>query len=237
MRYGYARISGVEPDPEREIRALHFAVPNDYIVIEKVAGQARSRPDLEKLLETIPKGAELYVFSVDRIARDARHLLDIVKALLAKEVILVVLEDRVYPDDWSARPIKIETRFGPGSTELRMLEMFASMETDLASERTKLGLKTTENKGGRRPSLSEEQITELRKLFDKGTTQVGIARELGVSQATVSRYIADHISKKKRAAPIPVEVAPAARRPKRKEYEKKVREKRESEAHESETSS
>lgn len=53
-RYGYARVSTREQNPESQYDALASAgVAPEHIVIEKLSGKLASRPKLDELLATL----------------------------------------------------------------------------------------------------------------------------------------------------------------------------------------
>ena len=77
---------------------------------------------------------------------------------------------------------------------MQMVGAFAEFERAMLKERTKVGLDAAREKGrigGRRPKLSPQQQTEIRKMVSKGDkTAAGAARLLKIHPATVSRLLA-----------------------------------------------
>jgi len=77
---------------------------------------------------------------------------------------------------------------------MQMVGAFADFERAMLKERTKAGLDAAGEEGrvgGRRPKLSEQQQSEIRKMITKGDkTAAGAARLFKVHPATVSRLLA-----------------------------------------------
>jgi len=71
---------------------------------------------------------------------------------------------------------------------------FAQLERDTMIERTRAGLAAAAangRKGGRPRKVDAAAAAKARTLRDKGITVKDIAKMLGVSRATVYRYLAD----------------------------------------------
>ena len=78
---------------------------------------------------------------------------------------------------------------------MQMVGTFAEFERSLIRERTRAGLKaarTQGRKGGRKPSLNEEQKADIADNVLSGRkTGADMARLYQVSQATISRTVAE----------------------------------------------
>ena len=77
---------------------------------------------------------------------------------------------------------------------MQMVGAFAEFERAMLRERTKAGLDAAREEGrigGRRPKLSPQQQSEIRKMVSKGDkTAADAARLFKVHPATVSRLLA-----------------------------------------------
>jgi DNA invertase Pin-like site-specific DNA recombinase len=72
---------------------------------------------------------------------------------------------------------------------------FAQLERDTMIERTRAGLAAAAangRKGGRPRKVDAAGAAKAHQLKDKGITAVDIAKVLGVSRATVCRYLAEN---------------------------------------------
>ena len=83
---------------------------------------------------------------------------------------------------------------------MQMVGAFAEFERAMLKERTKAGLNAAREEGGsvgRRPKLSDQQQSEIRKMITKGDkTAADAARLFKVHPATVSRLLARRSSKR-----------------------------------------
>ena len=77
-RYGYARVSTREQNPDSQQDALAaVGIEPGNIVIEKVSGKLASRPRLDELLGRLEAGDQVVVTRLRRIGRNHQHLLDL----------------------------------------------------------------------------------------------------------------------------------------------------------------
>ena len=179
--YGYARVSTAGQDLAVQRAALK-AAGCTVIREEKVSGASRQgRDELALLLEFVRPGDALVVTRIDRLARSMRDLQDIVHFLKGRGVTLKATEQ------------PIDTSSAAGKAFLDMLGVFAEFETNLRRERQMEGIADAKARGvyagkGRRPSVDSEAVRSLRL---EGKRPAAIARELGISRASVYRHLGD----------------------------------------------
>ena len=80
---------------------------------------------------------------------------------------------------------------------LTIMAAFAQLERDTMIERTRAGLIAAAakgRKGGRPRKVDVADAAKARRLRDKGITATDIGKMLGVSRATVYRYLSDGAS-------------------------------------------
>ncbi|WP_413543300.1 recombinase family protein [Citricoccus nitrophenolicus] len=179
---GYARVSTVEQNADLQIRALKDAGCRKVYTDHGVSGTKVKRPELEKLLEYARSGDELVVWKLDRLGRNTRQLLDLVDSLETRGIHFRSLTEGI-------------ATTGPmGKAMLTMMSAFAQLERDQLAERTKAGMKAAEARGrrGGRPSVTPEteKVRQAGQYRHAGLTPPEIAKLLGVSRATVYRYLA-----------------------------------------------
>jgi DNA invertase Pin-like site-specific DNA recombinase len=124
-------------------------------------------------LDFLRKGDALVVTRVDRLARSVKDLQDIVHELKAKGVTLRATEQ------------PIDTSTPAGKAFLDMLGVFAEFETAIRKERQMEGIAKAKAAGiykGRKPSVD---VARVRKLREAGGKPAVIARQLGISRASV----------------------------------------------------
>ncbi|MCW2559988.1 MAG: site-specific recombinase, invertase Pin [Mycobacterium sp.] len=81
-----------------------------------------------------------------------------------------------------------------GKAMLTIMAAFAQLERDTMIERTRAGLAAAAangRKGGRPRKINDADTVKARNLRDKGIAATDIAKMLGVSCATVYRYLAN----------------------------------------------
>ena len=85
MLLGYIRVSTVEQNEERQVRALiEKGVDVDNLFIDKQSGKNANRAKLKEMLAFCRKGDVVITESISRIARNTKDLLDIVEQLSSK---------------------------------------------------------------------------------------------------------------------------------------------------------
>ncbi len=175
--YGYARVSTDDQTVAIQEAAL-AAAGCDIIRSERVSGNSREgRKELAILLQFLRKGDTLVITRVDRLARSAMDLQNIVHELKAKGVALKATEQ------------PIDTSTAAGKMFFDMLSVFAEFETNLRRERQAEGIAKAKLKGlyrGRKPSIDEAAI---RQLDAAGKGPSAIARELGIGRTSVYRVL------------------------------------------------
>lgn len=170
MVYGYARVSTNGQDltvQEKELREAGAQI----IFAEKFTGTRRDRPELERLLATVGEGDRVVVVKLDRLARSVKDGVDIIDELLAKGVVIDILNMG-----------KFDTT--PAGKLLRSIMFaFAEFERDMIVERTSEGKKVARQREGYRegrPGVDAEVVEQIR---------AGVGwKELGISRATWYKY-------------------------------------------------
>lgn len=181
---GYARVSTLEQNVSRQVKALE--VECDKIFVEKVsAAKTENRPQFQEMLRYLRNGDILQVTSADRLARSTRDLLDIVQSLKDRGVQVEFLDNPA-----------LNTDTPQGEFMLTILAAVAQLERSIIRERQAEGIAIAKAKGkyDRAPKLSPEQAREVRRLDALGVPKTAIARKLKCSRHTVYAVL-DRIGK------------------------------------------
>ena len=176
-RVGYARVSTVGQNLDVQMHKLHDC---DKLFTEKVSARTSNRPQLQNALDWVRDGDFFVVTKLDRLARSTRDLLNIVSLLDSKRVELVVLDQN------------IDTYTPTGRLLLSLLGSVAQFENDLRKERQSEGIALAKSKGvtlGRKPSLTDAQIQNLRQKRLSGVLVKDLMTEFNISKASVYRYL------------------------------------------------
>lgn len=191
MLIGYARVSTNDQETATQVAALK-AAGCERIYREKASGGRWDRPELHKLLDQLRKGDVLVVWKLDRLSRSLRDVLTIMERLGESSAGFRSLTEA------------IDTTTPAGRMMMQMVGAFAEFERAMLRERTKAGLDAAREEGrigGRRPKLTEQQQSEIRKMVTRGDKSAAdAARLFKVHPATVSRLLARASAKKVRYA-------------------------------------
>ncbi len=180
MRIGYARVSTVDQNPELQIAALKDS-GCDRIHTEHASGNARKRPELDRLFESLRAGDTLVVWRFDRLGRSVSNLVSLVEQLRTKHVELTSLTEG------------IDTNTPIGEAVFTIIAAFSQMERQLVSERTRAGVashRKNKNRWGASSKFHNPENVELaRSLLREGTLpKTKIARRIGVHPVTLYRW-------------------------------------------------
>lgn len=181
-RLGYARVSTIEQTADLQIHALKDAGCLEVYTDHGVSGTTATRPQLNRLLDHARPGDVLVVWKLDRLGRNTRQLLDLIDHLDSRGIHFRSLTEGIATN-------------GPmGKAMLTVMSAFAQLERDQLAERTKAGLAAAAARGrkGGRPAVTAEteKVRQAGQYRHAGLTPPEIAKLLGVSRATVYRYLA-----------------------------------------------
>lgn len=178
-KIGYIRVSSITQNYERQLDGIQL----DKVYIDKVSGKNIDRPELNSLLEYARDGDTVIVHSMDRMARNLEDLRNLVTLLTAKEVaVKFIKEGLIFTGEDSPMSILL----------LSVMGAFAEFERSLIKERQIEGIDLAKKRGvykGRKPSLSEEQVIDLKQKVENGEKKTTIAKEFGISRETLYQYI------------------------------------------------
>lgn len=172
---GYARVSTAEQSLEVQLSALKGC---DKLFKEKESGAKAERIQLNTMLDYAREGDTITVTKLCRLARNTKHLLEVVEYLDKKRVSLVVLN------------LGIDTQSPTGRLMLTMIGAVASFERQLLLERQAEGIALAKQKGkykGRKPTARAKQV-QVKELIVSGMSKSQIAKELSISLSSVYRY-------------------------------------------------
>jgi DNA invertase Pin-like site-specific DNA recombinase len=178
---GYARVSTNDQNPQLQIDALQEAGATRTFTDHGVSGSKACRPHLDACLDHLREGDVLTVWKLDRLGRDTRHVLSVIDELMSRGVGFRSITEG------------LNTEGAMGKAMLTIMAAFAQLERDTMIERTRAGLAAAAangRKGGRPRKVDDAAATKARNLRDKGIVATDIAKMLGVSRATVYRYLA-----------------------------------------------
>ena len=178
MLVGYARVSTTHQSLDVQVEQL-AAHSVEKIFQEQISGKSASnRPQLKAALDFCREGDTFLVTRLDRFARSAQDLHNIVAALIGKGVGFRCLQQG-----------GLDTTTSHGKLMLGILAAVAEFELDIRQERQREGIEKAKKSGVYRGGKQRFDPAEVRKLRDDGMKPRAIARELKCSPATVYRLL------------------------------------------------
>jgi DNA invertase Pin-like site-specific DNA recombinase len=184
MDIGYARVSTGEQTLDLQLDALTTAGCGK-IYRETASGAKADRPVLDEVLSYLRRGDTLVVWRLDRLGRSLKHLIEVVAALAERGIGFKSLTEQ------------IDTTTPGGKLIFHVFGALAEFERDLIRERTHAGLAAARARGrlgGRPKKLADpKQLDLARTLYASGETDIDtICQTLGISRATLYRYLKQH---------------------------------------------
>jgi len=179
QRIGYVRVSSLDQNPERQLEQIQV----DKMFSDRASGKDTDRPELDALMSFVRDRDTVVVHSMDRLARNLDDLRRLVQQLTKRGVsIQFVKENMTFTGDDSPM----------ANLMLSVMGAFAEFERALIRERQREGIALAKKRGvylGRKRSLNEVQISELRRRVTAGEQKATLARDYGISRETLYQYI------------------------------------------------
>jgi len=179
MLIGYARVSTENQNLSLQKEAL-LKDGCEKIYEDIVSGTKSNKPGLTQVLEVLREGDTLVVWKLDRLGRSVKNLISLIADLNSKGIHFKSITD------------SIDTSTPSGRFFFHIMASLAEMERELIAERTKAGLKAAKKlgrKGGRKRVMTESKIKSAKKLLAGGMPPRDVANDLGISIATLYRWI------------------------------------------------
>ena len=176
---GYARVSTVDQNLSLQLEALR-AAGCARIFKDKISGSARKRPGLDRAMRVLRAGDALVVWRLDRLGRNALHLLQVLEALRERDV------------EFRSLTEAIDTRTAWGKMHYTWASALAELERDLIEERVREGMadaKRRKAKLGRPRLLTSDSFATARAALDSGQSIGSVAKSLGCSRNTLKRAL------------------------------------------------
>jgi DNA invertase Pin-like site-specific DNA recombinase len=179
QRIGYIRVSTIDQHVERQLEGIAL----DRTFIDKASGKDTKRPQLDLMMSYARDGDTVVVHSMDRLARNLDDLRRIVHTLTGKSVkVEFVKEHLTFTGEDSPM----------AGLLLSVMGAFAEFERALIKERQREGIALAKRRGaykGRKKTLSQEAIAQLRERLMAGASKAQLAREFGISRQTLYEYL------------------------------------------------
>ena len=190
----YLRVSTRSQDlANQKLAILEFSQKRRFTVDEFIESQASSQKSpierrIEEMLGTLQSGDRLLVSELSRLGRSLGQVLQIVATLIERKIRFIAIKEAIEVEGKQDLRTKVMiTLFG----------LFAEVERDLISERTKEGLAAAKAKGkllGRpKGALGKSKLDgkeeDIRMLLGKDVSKASIAKILDVSRSALYHFI------------------------------------------------
>lgn len=177
---GYARVSTLDQTPDLQLDALKLAGCS-RVFVETASGADADRAQLAAALNYLREGDTLVVWKLDRLARSISQLIGTIDRLT------------IVGCGFKSMTELIDTTTPTGKLVFHIFGALTEFERNIIRERTLAGLaaaKARGRKGGRPRALSDQDLTAATAMIRDGKLTIKeIARQLGVSDATLYKYI------------------------------------------------
>ncbi|MEM7291039.1 MAG: recombinase family protein [Pseudomonadota bacterium] len=171
VTYGYARVSTDDQDLALQIAALtKEGIPERLIFSEHASGSNMKRKSLQDLLTRyLRQGDTLVVWKLDRLGRDLKGVLETIEDLDKRGIEFVSLTER------------FDTSTPMGRAFMQIALVFAELERNMVSERTKTGMAAQKAAGrrfGRLPLIWHDGRGSAKRIaFLRGLEAAGELRD------------------------------------------------------------
>ena len=176
--FGYARVSTSQQSLEIQKQALKNAgVKESRIFFDKSTGSNVDRPGLNSLLFKVEDGDVVLITKLDRLGRDTADMINLINRFDKMHVGIRFLDDG------------ISTEGSAGKMVITILSAVAEAERLRILERTNEGRIVAKAKGikfGRKRKIDRDKLL---KYKEKGIIGTALAKEMGISRATVYKIL------------------------------------------------
>ena len=180
QRIGYVRVSTVDQHIDRQLEGMTL----DRTFTDMVSGKSMDRPQLEAMLKHVREGDEVFVHSMDRLARNLADLLKLVTDLTARGV-RVTFQKEALTFTGEDSPM--------ATLMLSIIGAVAAFERSMILERQREGIAIAKAKGaykGGKPVLTPSQVAEVITRAKAGEKKTALAEAFKVSRQTIYNALA-----------------------------------------------
>lgn len=187
MLIGYMRVSKADGSQATDLQRdalLAAGVDVAHLYEDHASGKKEDRPGLTACLKALREGDTLYIWKLDRLGRDLRHLINTVHDLTSRGVGLKVL---------TGHGAAIDTTTPAGKLVFGIFAALSEFERELIKERTVAGLASARargRKGGRPFKMTPAKLRLAMAAMGQPETTVGkLCKELEITRQTLYRHV------------------------------------------------
>lgn len=185
-KIGYARVSSLEQNIDRQIQVLERQTTK--IFMDKESGTSRKRQGLKELLDYVRTDDIVVVTELDRLSRNNEHLTEIMGIIQSKGATLEVLN---FPSLLGIKDDNLRKLLN--NLILEIIKYQAQAERDRIRERQRQGIELAKKKGrykGRKPLFrrDDKKLIHAFDLYLGGKTDKEVEEMTGINRVTFRRY-------------------------------------------------
>jgi DNA invertase Pin-like site-specific DNA recombinase len=190
---GYLRVSTDQQElNSQRLALLDYAYKHGIQIDKFIRSQASSRESkkerqLDQLFEELEEKDILIISELSRLGRSVGQIIQLVDELVQKQVNLIVVKENINLCGQQDMQTKVM---------ITMFALFAEIERDLLSKRTREGMAAAQAKGvavgrpkGSLKSRIDGKEEEIKEFLNKGVSKATIARIIGVSRSALRSFI------------------------------------------------
>lgn len=178
MFIGYMRPYQDDKNCEQQLKVL--TNKSCHKIISEPHASAKRRNELEDLLISLNKGDKVIIGKLFAIADSTRHLVELLDRIETSGAYLQSLQEGIDTSDTN------------GYSFTHIIKHLAVFQSDVTSERTKIGMMKAKEKGGSvgRPRKPDENVKRAIDMYQsKNYSLADIRNETGISKSTLYRYL------------------------------------------------
>ncbi|SDO18547.1 Site-specific DNA recombinase [Paenibacillus sp. yr247] len=186
--FGYARVSSVEQNLDRQTDELHKnGVRDENLFMDKMTGATLERPGFDALQQRLREGDVVITESLSRLSRTTTDLLNIINDWQQRGITYISLKESI---DFST---------STGKLILSVMASISEFERNMIRDRVKEGIASARSRGrvgGRKPT-DKSKVVKAIKLYESKTHSLKEIRDVtGVTESVLYRALRKQASSK-----------------------------------------
>ena len=192
--YGYARVSSVDQNEDRQVLAMQeLGISSDNILVDKQSGKDFDRLAYRALTKKLRSEDLLYIKSIDRLGRNYQEIQNQWRVLTRDMGIDIVVMDMPLLDTRNGKDL-LGTFIA--DLVLQILSFVAQSERESIKKRQAEGIAAAKLRGvrfGRPIKKAPEKFSELVKLWEHGKLQIfELLERMDLKEATFYRRLREY---------------------------------------------
>ena len=180
-KIAYIRVSTLEQNTARQLDGMTF----DKTFEDKLSGANANRPELINMIDYIREGDQVWVHSIDRLARSLIDLHSLVTEITSKGATVHFKIENLTFDGGEHNPHQM--------LHLSMLGAFAQFERELMKQRQAEGIALAKERGAYanvgRKGLNTDTANKVKEMKVAGAGVAEIVKTLGIGRSTVYKVL------------------------------------------------